>query len=107
MPAKGTTKAETEMRVQVFARIIANGGRRSDCIRHAKENWGVVEDTCDKYLAIARDQLRADWDLQRPQMVADLLSQCATLQQEAREKGHLHIALGAINTAARLAQIVS
>ena len=107
MPAKGTTKAETEMRVQVFARIIANGGRRSDCIQHAAENWGVCTRTADNYLDAAREQLRADWDLQRPQMVADLLSQCATLQQEAREKGHLHIALGAINTAARLAQICS
>lgn len=107
MAAKGTCRAETEMRAKEFARIIANGGRRSDCLRYAAENWGVSDRTCDEYLGIARDQLRADWDLQRPQMVADLLSQCATLQQEAREKGHLHIALGAINTAAKLAQICS
>jgi hypothetical protein len=40
-------------------------------------------------------------------MVADLLSQCATLQQEARAKGQYHIALGAINTAAKLAQLCS
>ena len=38
---------------------------------------------------------------------SNLLAQAATLQMEAREKGHLHIALGAINTAARLAQIIS
>jgi hypothetical protein len=37
------TKAETELRAQRFARIIANGGRRSDCIRFASENWGVGE----------------------------------------------------------------
>ena len=40
MAAKGTTKAETEFRAQRFARIIATGGRRSDCIRYAAENWG-------------------------------------------------------------------
>ncbi|MEN9784497.1 MAG: Prochlorococcus phage [Pseudomonadota bacterium] len=107
MAAKGTTRAETDQRVRTFAEIIAAGGRRSDCIRHGQEHWGVAVDTCDKYLALARDQLRSDWDVQRPQMVADLLSQCATLQQEAREKGQLHIALGAINTAAKLAQICS
>lgn len=107
MAARGTTKAETELRVQKFARIIANGGRRSDCIRYAQENWGVTKDTCDKYLALAREQMRRDWDLQRPQMVADLLSQCSTLQVEARRAGQYHIALGAINTAAKLAQIVS
>jgi len=51
--------------------------------------------------------MKADWDMERPQMVANLLSQAATLQMEAREKGQLHIALGAINTAAKLTQIIS
>jgi hypothetical protein len=107
MAAKGTTKAETELRAQRFARIIATGGRRSDCIRYAKESWGVTEDTCDKYLRMARDQMKADWDIERPQMIADLLSQCSTLQLEARRAGQYHIALGAINTAAKLAQLCS
>ena len=107
MAAKGTTRAETEQRAQRFARIIANGGRRSNCIRYAVENWGVGEAACGRYLAMARDQLRADWDIERPQMVADLLSQCSTLQMEARRAGQYHIALGAINTAAKLAQLCS
>lgn len=107
MAAKGTTKAETVIRAQRFARIIATGGRRSDCIRYATENWGVSERTCDSYLEIARQELKADWDIERPQMIADLLSQLSTLQLEARRAGQLHIALGAINTAARLAQICS
>jgi hypothetical protein len=107
MPAKNTTQAETLMRAQRFARIIANGGRRSDCLRYAAENWGVSERTCDDYLALARDQLKADWDIERPQMIADLLSQCSTLQIEARRAGQYHIALGAINTAARLARLCS
>jgi hypothetical protein len=51
--------------------------------------------------------MRADWDLERPQMIADLLSQCSTLQLEARKAKQYHIALGAINTAARLARLVS
>lgn len=107
MPARRGTKAETIIRAQEFARIIANGGRRSDCVRFASEHWGVGERSCDTYLELARQQLKADWDIERPQMVADLLSQCATLQQEARAKGQYHIALGAINTAAKLAQLCS
>jgi len=106
MGKKGT-KAETVIRSQKFARIIANGGRRSDCVRYASENWGVGERTVDKYLNIARAELKRDWDMERPQMVADLLAQCSTLQMEARRAGQYHIALGAINTAAKLAQIVS
>jgi hypothetical protein len=107
MAAKGTTGAETDLRAKTFARIIAEGGRRSDCLRYAEENWGVKASSCDRYLAMAREQLKADWDIERPQMIADLLSQCSTLQLEARKAGHLHIALGAINTAAKLAQLCS
>lgn len=105
--AKKGTKAESVLRVREFVRIISNGGRRSDCLKYAKENWGVGDSTVDTYLKTAREQMKADWDIERPQMVADLLSQCSTLQMEARAKGHYHIALGAINTAAKLAQLCS
>ena len=105
--AKKGTKAETIVRSQKFARIIANGGRRSDCVRYASENWGVGERSVDKYLEIARAELKKDWDMERPQMVADLLAQCSTLQMEARRSGQYHIALGAINTAAKLAHLCS
>ena len=104
MGKKGT-QAETIARSQKFARIIANGGRRSDCVRYASENWGVGERSVDKYLEIARDELKKDWDMERPQMIADLLAQCSTLQMEARRSGQYHIALGAINTAAKLAHL--
>ena len=106
MGKKGT-QAETIVRSQKFARIIANGGRRSDCVRYASENWGVGERSVDKYLAIAREELKKDLDMERPQMIADLLAQCSTLQMEARRSGQYHIALGAINTAAKLAHLCS
>ena len=106
MGKKGT-QAETVIRAQRFARIIANGGRRSDCVRYASDNWGVGERSVDKYLEIARDELKKDWDMERPQMIADLLAQCSTLQMEARRAGQYHIALGAINTAAKLAHLCS
>ena len=106
MGKKGT-QAETIVRAQRFARIIANGGRRSDCVRYASENWGVGERSVAKYLQIAREELKKDWDMERPQMIADLLAQCSTLQMEARRSGQYHIARGAINTAAKLAHLVS
>ena len=107
MAAKESTQAEIELRVARSARIIANGGRRSDCLRYAAENWGVSPRTVDSYLGKAREQIKSDWDIERPQMIADLLSQCSTLQMEARRAGQYHIALGAINTAAKLASLCS
>jgi hypothetical protein len=107
MPARNSYQGQALERAKRFARIIANGGRRSDCLRYAEENWGVKASSCDRYLKLAREQLKADWDIERPQMIADLLSQCSTLQMEARRAGQYHIALGAINTAAKLAQLCS
>ena len=48
-----------------------------------------------------------DFDIDRPQMIADLLGQLSTIQMEARRAGQLHVALGAINTAAKLTSLCS
>ena len=55
MAASKSTQAEVEYRVNRFVRIVSNGGRRSDCIRFAAENWGVSERTVDTYLKKARE----------------------------------------------------
>ena len=52
MAPKRGPKKETLERAERFARIIANGGRRSDCIRYAQDNWGVKADACDLYLQL-------------------------------------------------------
>ena len=107
MAASESSKIEIDLRVQKLSRIIATGGRRSDCLRYARENWGVSEATVDNYLKKAREDIKKDWDIERPQMIADLLAQCSTIQMEARRAGQFHIALGAINTAAKLADLCS
>ena len=107
MAASESSKIEIDLRVQKLSRIIATGGRMSDCLRYARENWGVSEATVDNYLKKAREDIKKDWDIERPQMIADLLAQCSTLQMEARRAGQFHIALGAINTAAKLADLCS
>ena len=55
MAAAESSKIEIDVRVQKLSRIIARGGRRSDCLRYARENWGVSEGTVDNYLIKARD----------------------------------------------------
>jgi hypothetical protein len=106
-PAEKTSLIEIDNRVKILAKMISHGQRRSDCILYGRDKWGVCDSVIADYLRLARAQLKADWDIERPQMLADLLSQLATIQQEARKAGHLHIALGAVNTAAKLAQLCS
>jgi hypothetical protein len=57
-------------------------------------------------IAAARKQLKSDWDVDRPRMIAELLSRLATLQQQARMTGRLHIVLGRVSTPARVTWLV-
>ena len=107
MAAPKGTKQQTMERVNRCARILATGGRRSDCIRFCAENWGVSSRQTDTYIQKARELMRQDWDMERYEMVAQQLSKLATLEMEARKRGQLAVALGCINTSAKLAQLVS
>jgi hypothetical protein len=94
-------------RAGILARMIAGGATRRECVQFAADEWGVKVRTADAILAHARNMLRQDFEIEKSQFIAELLSQLATLQLEARKTGQLHVALGAINSAARLAQLVS
>lgn len=108
MATPRSTVAESEIRTQAIADLLASGATRMRCMQFAAENWGISTRQTDEYIARARELLRANWsNIQREQMVAELLTQYATLQQEARNQNHLAVALGCINSAARLAQLVS
>jgi hypothetical protein len=63
--------------------------------------------TADRYIAGARDVLKSDWDIDRRTFTAELLSQLASLQKECRKNGNqAHVALGCINTMAKIAHIL-
>jgi len=105
MPASGTTIAQTELRINRIARLLANGATRSECVQYAATEWGLKPRQVDNYIQRAREILRADWEIDRKTFVAELLSQLASLQKEARKSNQPHVALGCINTAARIARV--
>lgn len=87
--------------------MLSNAAVRSEIIQYAAEKWGVHERTADEYIRAARELLCQDWEIERRTFTAELLSQLATLQKEARKTNQPNIALGCINSAARLAQLIS
>jgi hypothetical protein len=98
-------RADTSDKVRMLEKILSSGGDTAACHQHAREQWGMGERQARRLIAEARRSVRLNWELERPQLIAELLSQLSTLQQEARERGQLHVALGAINTVARLARL--
>ena len=104
---KKSTHAEISLRVNRVARMLANGAVRSEIIQYGEKEWGVTMSMVDRYIKKARDIMRDDFELDRRTFTAELLSQLASLQKEARKTGQGHIALGCINSAAKLAQLIS
>jgi len=105
--ASESTQAETEYRVAQITAIIARGGKRSDCIRYGSEQgWNVTTRTIENYLARSRDQIRADWDLERPQLIAQMLTRLQRYELEAASEKQYTAAIQAVVTAARLVQIL-
>lgn len=92
----------TEVRAAVVERLLMTGATRSDVLAHARQEWDLAPRSADRLLALARQRAMASWDLERRDMAALTLAQLASLQQEARARGDLNVALGAINSAARL-----
>ena len=91
-PAHESPTSQIPIAIEV-GRLIAAGHRRAVVMSHCCD---------DRLLARAGHQILSVWDIERPQMVADLLSQLSALQQDARIAGHYAIALGCINEAATI-----
>ena len=100
-----STAAEKDYRVNRVARLLSNGAVRSEISQYAASEWGCSLRQADRYIAEAREILKADWDIDRRTFTAELLSQLASLQKEARKGNQPHVALGCINTAAKIAQL--
>lgn len=105
MPAKGTTKVGTEYRINRIARLLANGATRSDCVQYGAQEWGLQPRQIDNYIRRAREKIREDFSIDRQQFIAELLAQLSTLQMDARKTGNQNVALGCINSAARIARV--
>ena len=102
-----SNKATVDMRVNRVARMLANGAVRSEIVQYSSKEWGLSARQADQYIRKARDIMAEDWEIDRRTFTAELLSQLASLQQESRKNGQGHIALGCINSAAKLAQLIN
>jgi len=100
------SKVEEQYRINRLFNLIRNGGTRTDCLRLAENEWDMRPSTCDKLLMKVRAMLRNDFDKQRDMFAAELMQQCSSIHMEARRTGDLRAAIQAVNTLAKIAQLV-
>ena len=105
MAKKKATQSEKEYRTYRIAGLLSRGVTRSGIIKYTAAEWGLKLRQTEQYIQDARIVLKKDFDIDRRQFTADILSQLSTLQKEARSNNQLHVALGCINAMAKIAQI--
>ena len=101
-----STKVEKNFRVDTVYKLLSEGNSRGQIQQFAATQWNVSERQIDQYIADARELLKADWDIDRRTFTAELMSQLASLQKECRKNNMSAVALGCINTMAKIAHIL-
>ena len=107
MEKKKATQSEKEYRTYRIAALLSRGVTRSEIIKYNAAEWGLKLRQTEQYIQDARIILKKDFDIDRRQFTADILSQLSTLQKEARNSNQLNVALGCINSMAKIAQITT
>ena len=92
-------------RANQVARMFVKGATRRDVLQFAAEKWGMAPRTTDRLIADARACLVADFQVDRVEMIAQLLSSLSLIQMKAIHQGDLSVALGCINAIAKLARL--
>jgi hypothetical protein len=101
----GGGAANTLARSQQVARWLVEGCSTAEVHGLARETWGVSHRTADRLVAAARAELIRGWDVERHEMIALLLSRLDTVFREAMASKNHGAALGAVNSAAKLAKL--
>ena len=89
------------------AKLLSVGTVRSEISQFATTEWGVIQRSIDRYIQEATVILKQDFDIDRRQFTAEVLAQYASLAKEARKSGQLTVALGCINSMAKVGQVMS
>ncbi len=100
------TKAESELRQREIYKLLCNHCTQSEIVEYAEAKWGIKKPMAMEYLRRVRARVREDWELDRAQYMADLLTQYAALAKKAKSSGHDNITLGCLNQMARLTKLL-
>lgn len=99
---KKATKAEMQFRVDRVARLLINCANRSEIIEYVRNEWGIGRAMADKYIELARQQIREDYALERADFLATRLGTLDKVVKEAIKSNQLNCVVGALRLQADL-----
>jgi len=91
----------TEARLDQLRALHLDGGSAAD-LRQLCRSWGLSDRQGRRLLATMRDRIAAEWQESRPQLLELTLARLELVYRRSLERGNLAVALGAINSTAKL-----
>ena len=103
--AKKCTLHESARRTQIVYEMLCAFKSKNSIVQHCSDEWGVGERQAEKYLARARELMQKDFQIERKDLAAQVLSGYLAVYRKAMEQNQLSNSVGALAGIARLTGI--
>lgn len=100
--AKKSTKLESSLKVDEIYGRLTKGQSRTRIVQDCSKAWGCSSRQIDTYLARAREMLLEDCNMQRPALLAEMISGIRDIRENAERRGQHQVALNAVRLMADL-----
>lgn len=103
---KKSDAAEIDRRIHTIVKLLSSAKTSSYVCRYASEEWGVDVRTAQRYLAKAREIIRADYSVDRHDFLGSRLALLdEIIESSIRTKQHSN-AVGALKLQAQLTRLL-
>ena len=101
----GVLTAQTLARVPIVVRWIVEGRPRAEVVDCCREEWGLSIRQAFRMVALAREELRQEWAVERVDLLATLLARLDREYRAASGQNNPGAAIAAVMAQAKIAQL--
>ncbi len=101
-----STNLEVDRRIHECVKLLSSAKANSYIRRYAAEEWWASERQADRYLARARDIIRADYSLERSEFMASRIALLDKITEASIKAGQHSNAIGALRLQAELTRLL-
>ena len=103
---KKSAKAEIDRSIHIIVKLLSSAKTSSYVIRFCSEEWGVGKRMAEKYMARAREIIKADYSVERSDFLTTRLAVLdEIIEASIRYKQHSN-AVGALKLQAQLTRLL-
>ena len=103
---KKSTHAEVDRRVHIVVKLLSSAKTNSYICQYAAHEWGASDRQTHRYIAKAREIIRADYSVDRHDFLGSRLALLDTIVQEAMKSQQHSNAIGALRLQAQLTRLL-